>query len=112
MINNFETRYILPFDVKIFTKIMSCFEIGTPTRNQNRMSPTLGASENPSRNDNCQDRQFVVIVSEKQARIVGLPSQTCIHRQQLADTEFVVKSEVIAVRGKVYLTKENIVFII
>ncbi|ERL95807.1 hypothetical protein D910_00342, partial [Dendroctonus ponderosae] len=70
----------------------------TPTRNQNRMSPTLG--ENFSRSDNYSDRQFVVIASEKQARVVALPSQSCAYRQQLADSDFVVKAEVISLKGK------------
>nr|CAI5823860.1 unnamed protein product [Callosobruchus analis] len=70
----------------------------TPTRNQNRMSPTLGG-ENVSRSDNFSDRQFVVIASEKQARVVALPSQTCVYRQQLADSDFVVKADIISMRG-------------
>ncbi|XP_030755594.1 syntaxin-binding protein 5 isoform X2 [Sitophilus oryzae] len=73
----------------------------TPTRNQNRMSPTMG--ENTTRSDNYNDRQFVVIASEKQARVVALPSQTCIYRQQLADSDFVVKAEVISFKDSVCL---------
>jgi syntaxin-binding protein 5 len=46
------------------------------------------------------DRQFVVLVSEKHARVVALPSQNCVYRQQLADTNFVVKSEIISLKGK------------
>lgn len=61
------------------------------------MSPTLG--ENQNRTDSVADRQYVVIASEKQARVVGLPSQTCMYRQQIADTDFVVKAEVISVKG-------------
>lgn len=65
------------------------------------MSPTLGDLQN--RGDSYLiDRQYVVIVSEKQARVVALPSQTCVYRQQLTDTDFVVKSEVISLRGKNY----------
>lgn len=59
------------------------------------MSPTLGES----RCDNFSDRQFVVIASEKQARVLALPSQNCVYRQQLADTDFVVKAEVISFKG-------------
>ncbi|CAG9772356.1 unnamed protein product [Ceutorhynchus assimilis] len=73
----------------------------TPTRNQNRMSPTLG--ENSTRSDNYNDRQFVVIASEKQARVVALPSQNCVYRQQLADSDFVVKAEVISFKDSVCL---------
>ncbi|XP_074033346.1 syntaxin-binding protein tomosyn isoform X5 [Leptinotarsa decemlineata] len=76
----------------------------TPTRNQNsRMSPTLSGGECISRSDNSSDRQFVVIASEKQARVVALPSQTCVYRQQLADSDFVVRAEVISLRDSVCL---------
>ncbi|XP_056630507.1 syntaxin-binding protein 5 isoform X1 [Diorhabda sublineata] len=74
----------------------------TPTRNNSRMSPTLIGSD-AIRNDNLSDRQFVVMASEKQARVVALPSQTCVYRQQLADTDFVVKAEVISMRVNVCL---------
>lgn len=68
------------------------------------MSPTLGDPQN--RGDSCLiDRQYVVIVSEKQARVVALPSQTCVYRQQLTDTDFVVKSEVISLRGGIHRNK-------
>ncbi|XP_068909864.1 syntaxin-binding protein 5 isoform X3 [Tenebrio molitor] len=73
----------------------------TPTKCQNRMSPTLGDLQN--RGDSFNDRQYVVIVSEKQARVVALPSQTCVYRQQLTDTDFVVKAEVISLRDSVCL---------
>lgn len=63
------------------------------------MSPTLGG-ESLIRGDNFSDRQFVVIASEKQARVVALPSQTCVYRQQLADSDFVVKADVISLKGK------------
>lgn len=62
------------------------------------MSPTLGEPQN--RGDNFGDRQFVVIASEKQARVVALPSQTCVYRQQIADTDFVVKAETISIKGE------------
>ncbi|KAG5890560.1 hypothetical protein JTB14_028310 [Gonioctena quinquepunctata] len=76
----------------------------TPTRSQNsRMSPTLSGGEGMSRGENSSDRQFVVIASEKQARVIALPSQTCVYRQQLADSDFVVKAEVISLRDSVCL---------
>lgn len=58
------------------------------------MSPTMMSQ------DQCGDRQFVVLTSEKQARVVALPSQNCVYKQQLADTAFVVKAEIISLTGK------------
>jgi hypothetical protein len=65
------------------------------------MSPTTSASGSTSSAcpEQCGDRQFVVLVSEKQARVVALPSQNCVYRQQLADTAFVVKAEIISLKG-------------
>ena len=45
------------------------------------------------------DKQFVVIVSEKQARVVALPSHECMFKQQLTDTDFVVKADVVLMKG-------------
>ncbi|XP_045769517.1 syntaxin-binding protein 5 isoform X6 [Maniola jurtina] len=49
------------------------------------------------------DRQFVVIASEKHARVVALPSQNCVYRQQIVDADFVVKSEIVSLKDSVCL---------
>lgn len=56
------------------------------------MSPTPGS-------DAAGDRQFVVVASEKQARVVALPSQNCVYRQQIVETDFVVKAETVSLKG-------------
>lgn len=61
------------------------------------MSPTLSGIS-----DSFSDRQFIAITSEKQARVVALPSQNCVYRQQIADTDYVVKSEIISLKGMFY----------
>lgn len=75
--------------------------LGTPTKSQNRMSPTLSSDSRSG--ETFGDRQFVVICSEKQARVVALPSQTCVYRQQITDSDFVVKAETVSVRDSVFL---------
>ncbi|XP_022911478.1 syntaxin-binding protein 5 isoform X2 [Onthophagus taurus] len=74
----------------------------TPTKCPNRMSPTL-SGESQNKTDSFGDRQFVVIASDKQARVVALPSQTCVYRQQIADADFVVKAEIVLLRDSVCL---------
>ncbi|XP_022827797.1 syntaxin-binding protein 5 isoform X4 [Spodoptera litura] len=73
----------------------------TPTKQSSsssgsRMSPTPGA-------DVAGDRQFVVVASEKQARVVALPSQNCVYRQQIVETDFVVKAEIVSLKDSVCL---------
>lgn len=67
----------------------------TPTKGvPNRMSPTL------NQDSSFGDRQFMVITSEKQCRVVALPSQNCVYRLQITETDFVVKAEIISLKGK------------
>ncbi|XP_055303956.1 syntaxin-binding protein 5 isoform X4 [Sitodiplosis mosellana] len=76
----------------------------TPTKQgSNRMSPTLGASSSSGSTDSFGDRQFIAITSEKTARVIALPSQNCVYRQQIADTDYVVKAEVISLKDSVCL---------
>ncbi|KAG5322068.1 STXB5 protein, partial [Acromyrmex heyeri] len=65
-----------------------------------RMSPSMNTQVS---GDNFEDRQFVVLVSEKQARVVALPSQNCVYRQQLAETHIVIKAEVTSLKDNVCL---------
>lgn len=64
------------------------------------MSPTLGAGGSAGTSDSYSDRQFIAITSEKTARVIALPSQNCVYRQQIADTDYVVKAEIISLKGE------------
>ncbi|KAI5700104.1 hypothetical protein M8J75_014311 [Diaphorina citri] len=72
----------------------------TPTKSSpsSRMSPPPTVD---SYNSNSCDKQFVVAISEKQARVVALPSQNCIYRQQLTENDFIVKAEIIHLKDSV-----------
>lgn len=69
----------------------------TPTKGTNRMSPTL----NQDAAAGFGDRQFMVITSEKQARVVALPSQNCVYRLQITETDFVVRAEIVSMKGEI-----------
>ncbi|OAD55129.1 Syntaxin-binding protein 5 [Eufriesea mexicana] len=66
-----------------------------------RMSPSMNAQV--ATGDGFEDRQFVVLASEKQARVVALPSQNCLYRQQLAETHIVIKAEITSLKDNVCL---------
>lgn len=68
-------------------------------KSNSRMSPLLYAQTSSTSGEGCDDRQFVVLVSEKQARVVALPSQNCIYRQQLSETHAVIKAEITSMKG-------------
>ncbi|XP_031780459.1 syntaxin-binding protein 5 isoform X9 [Nasonia vitripennis] len=66
-----------------------------------RMSPSINSQG--SGTDGYEDRQFVVLTSEKQARVVALPSQNCVYKQQLAETHVVIKAEITSMKDSVCL---------
>ncbi|CAK9813629.1 Syntaxin-binding protein 5 [Anthophora plagiata] len=66
-----------------------------------RMSPSMNTQVTSG--DGFEDRQFVVLASEKQARVVALPSQNCLYRQQLAENHIVIKAEITSLKDNVCL---------
>ncbi|XP_033323313.1 syntaxin-binding protein tomosyn isoform X7 [Megalopta genalis] len=66
-----------------------------------RMSPSM--TTQAAAGDGFEDRQFVVLVSEKQARVLALPSQNCLYRQQLAETHIVIKADITTIKDNVCL---------
>lgn len=77
---------------------------GTPTR-VTRMSPT--ATTTSTSQDGAAgaampgfDQQFIVVASEKQCRVMSLPTQTCVYKQQITDTDYVIKAEIINLKGE------------
>lgn len=66
--------------------------------NSSRMSPLLNAQAVAGA-EGFEDQQFVVLTSEKQAKVVGLPSQNIIYRQPLSETHAVIKAEITTLKG-------------
>lgn len=70
------------------------------------MSPTLSGSQDGggvaggATAPVVYDQQFVVVASEKQCRVMTLPSQNCIFKQQITDTDYVIKAEIINLKGE------------
>uniref|UniRef100_A0A8C8GE80 Syntaxin-binding protein 5-like n=1 Tax=Oncorhynchus tshawytscha TaxID=74940 RepID=A0A8C8GE80_ONCTS len=42
-----------------------------------------------------QDRQYAVVCSEKQAKVVGLPSQSCFFKHNITESSFVLRADVV-----------------
>ncbi|XP_059142001.1 syntaxin-binding protein 5-like isoform X3 [Physella acuta] len=61
-----------------------------------KISPTASTEMN-------NDRQFAILCSEKQARAISLPSQTCAFKTKVSENSFVVRAEVVNMRESVCL---------
>ncbi|XP_015117938.1 syntaxin-binding protein 5 isoform X2 [Diachasma alloeum] len=70
--------------------------------NSSRMSPLLNAPA-VAGSEGFEDQQFVVLTSEKQAKVVALPSQNIVYRQQLSETHAVIKAEITTLKESVCL---------
>ena len=46
-----------------------------------------------------QDSQFAVLCSEKQAKVVGMPSQTRIYKHSITEASFVLRADVVQLAG-------------
>lgn len=67
-----------------------------------RSMPSRGARISPTTSQSVEaprDSQFVVMASEKQARVVALPSQTALFKATLTETSFVVCAEVLSIKS-------------
>lgn len=72
----------------------------TPTKSNPSSSTLSGSLESMSSASAAPcDKQFVVVISEKQARVSALPSHETVFKQQLADTDLVVKADVVLLKG-------------
>ncbi|XP_011309948.1 syntaxin-binding protein 5-like [Fopius arisanus] len=70
--------------------------------NSSRMSPLLNAQAVGGA-EGFEDQQFLVLTSEKQAKVVALPSQNIVYRQQLSETHAVIKAEITTLKDSVCL---------
>lgn len=46
-----------------------------------------------------QDSQFAVLCSEKQAKVLAMPSQTRIYKHNITESSFVLRSDVVQMAG-------------
>ncbi|XP_015795856.1 syntaxin-binding protein 5-like isoform X2 [Tetranychus urticae] len=64
---------------------------GNFNSSRSKVSPTSSSTD-------MKDSQFVVIVSEKQARTISLPSQVYIAKAELSETSFTIRADVIQMK--------------
>ncbi|KAM4521693.1 syntaxin-binding protein 5a isoform 1-T1 [Odontesthes bonariensis] len=52
-------------------------------------------SVSPSTSQDLSESQYAVVCSEKQAKVISLPSQTCIYKHSITETSFVLRADVV-----------------
>ncbi|XP_077206570.1 syntaxin-binding protein 5 isoform X3 [Paroedura picta] len=60
-------------------------------------------SVSPSSSQEISENQYAVICSEKQAKVISLPSQNCTYKQNITETSFVLRGDIVALSNGICL---------
>ncbi|XP_061234536.1 syntaxin-binding protein 5 isoform X7 [Neopsephotus bourkii] len=60
-------------------------------------------SVSPSSSQEISENQYAVICSEKQAKVISLPSQNCIYKQNITETSFVLRGDIVSLSNSICL---------
>ncbi|XP_007086942.2 syntaxin-binding protein 5 isoform X3 [Panthera pardus] len=60
-------------------------------------------SVSPSSSQEICENQYAVICSEKQAKVISLPSQNCAYKQNITETSFVLRGDIVALNNSICL---------
>ncbi|XP_032440977.1 syntaxin-binding protein 5a isoform X1 [Xiphophorus hellerii] len=58
-------------------------------------------SVSPSISQELNESQFAVVCSEKQAKVISLPSQTCIYKHSITEASFILRADVVQMNQSV-----------
>lgn len=57
----------------------------------------------PSSSTEIADRQFIVITSEKEIKVISLPSQTCTYKTKICESSYLVRADIFSLHNSVCL---------
>uniref|UniRef100_A0A672V6B1 Syntaxin-binding protein 5-like n=1 Tax=Strigops habroptila TaxID=2489341 RepID=A0A672V6B1_STRHB len=60
-------------------------------------------SVSPSSSQEISENQYAVICSEKQAKVISLPSQNCLYKQNITETSFVLRGDIVSLSNSICL---------
>ncbi|XP_054578483.1 syntaxin-binding protein 5 isoform X2 [Eptesicus fuscus] len=60
-------------------------------------------SVSPSSSQEISENQYAVICSEKQAKVIALPTQNCAYKQNITETSFVLRGDIVALSNSICL---------
>lgn len=60
-------------------------------------------SVSPSSSQEISENQYAVICSEKQAKVISLPTQNCAYKQNITETSFVLRGDIVSLNNSICL---------
>nr|XP_023855926.1 syntaxin-binding protein 5-like isoform X1 [Salvelinus alpinus] len=68
---------------------------GADSEERDKARKRRPVSVSPSTSQELQESQYAVVCSEKQAKVIALPSQNCIFKHSITETSFVLRADVV-----------------
>ncbi len=74
-------------------------ELNAPANGEERdkVRKRRPVSVSPSTSQELNENQYAVLCSEKQAKVISLPSQTCVFKHNITETSFVLRADVVQI---------------
>ncbi|XP_058248754.1 syntaxin-binding protein 5a isoform X5 [Hemibagrus wyckioides] len=73
------------------------YEPNSDSEEKERVRRRRPVSVSPSTSQDLTESQYMVVCSEKQAKVISLPSQTCVFKHNITETSFVLQADVVQV---------------
>ncbi|TSL47641.1 Syntaxin-binding protein 5 [Bagarius yarrelli] len=73
----------------------SWYEPNADSEEKERVRKRRPVSVSPSTSQDLTESQYMVVCSEKQAKVISLPSQTCVFKHNITETSFVLRADVV-----------------
>ncbi|OCT77906.1 syntaxin-binding protein 5 isoform X3 [Xenopus laevis] len=70
---------------------------------KDRLKKRRPVSVSPSSSQEISENQYAVICSEKQAKVISLPSQNCIYKHNITETSFVLRGDIVSMTNSTCL---------
>ncbi|KAE8601648.1 hypothetical protein XENTR_v10013743 [Xenopus tropicalis] len=70
---------------------------------KDRLKKRRPVSVSPSSSQEISENQYAVICSEKQAKVISLPSQNCIYKLNITETSFVLRGDIVSMSNSTCL---------
>ncbi|XP_033874852.1 syntaxin-binding protein 5 isoform X11 [Acipenser ruthenus] len=70
---------------------------------KDRLRKRRPVSVSPSASQEISENQYAVICSEKQAKVIALPSQNCIYKHNITETSFVLRADMVQMNNSICL---------
>uniref|UniRef100_A0A8C7HB96 Syntaxin-binding protein 5-like n=1 Tax=Oncorhynchus kisutch TaxID=8019 RepID=A0A8C7HB96_ONCKI len=69
--------------------------VGADSEERDKARKRRPVSVSPSTSQELQESQYAVVCSEKQAKVIALPSQNCIFKHSITETSFILRADVV-----------------